>query len=255
MLSETAITQMQQERTERARAGLAKGDFKFSAAGQGWRMVNGDGKEFSVSLTTCTCQDFADRGPKLGLRCKHIEAARILFPASPDGQPVHTQTPEKSIPTQAPDKNIPAQGGNTMYLGNLPIIGHLGRDPEMRFTPSGKPVTNFSVAVNRQYTGGNGETVKETYWFKCTAWDKQAEICNQYLQKGRAVFVEGILQSRSWETGDGQKRSTIDVRAERIQFLGGGSKAEGSPAGQELTAKDAADQDTVISPEDIAWEE
>ena len=74
------------------------------------------------------------------------------------------------------------------------------------------------------------------------------------MQKGRAVFVEGILQSRSWETSDGQKRSTIDVRAERIQFLGGPVKAEGT-GNVEPALKDAGDQDTVISPEDIAWEE
>jgi single-strand DNA-binding protein len=88
-----------------------------------------------------------------------------------------------------------------------------------------------------------------------TAWDKQAEICNQYLQKGRAVFVEGILQSRSWETGDGQKRSTIDVRAERIQFLGAPVKTTEGAGNVEPAAKDTGDQDAVISPEDIAWEE
>ncbi|MBI3314782.1 MAG: single-stranded DNA-binding protein, partial [Candidatus Omnitrophica bacterium] len=99
-----------------------------------------------------------------------------------------------------------------------------------------------------------------------TAWDKQAEICNQYLQKGRAVFVEGILQSRSWETSDKQKRSTIDVRAERIQFLSGAPKSAEDAAAPPIGgaggtnpaiggAKDTNGQDEVISPEDIAWEE
>ena len=152
MLSPDVIAQMQQERTGRARAGLARGEFKFSSDGQGWQVTNGDGKQYTVTLTNCTCQDFVDRGPTLGLRCKHIEAARILFPAQPVEELAATQP-------QAMGKHVPLQGENTMYLGNLPIIGHLGRDPEMRFTPSGKPVTNFSVAVNRQYTGGNGETV------------------------------------------------------------------------------------------------
>lgn len=79
MLSNQNLVQMQQERTERARAGLAKGEFKFSSAGSDWRVVNGDGKQYTVSLTTCTCQDFTDRTAALGLRCKHIEAAHILF--------------------------------------------------------------------------------------------------------------------------------------------------------------------------------
>lgn len=113
-----------------------------------------------------------------------------------------------------------------MYLGNLPIIGHLGRDPEMRFTPSGKAVTNFSVAVNRQYTGGNGETVKETYWFKCTAWDKQAEICNQYLRKGSKVFIEGRLTAdpstggpRIWTKQDGTPQAGFELTIVTIKFL------------------------------------
>lgn len=225
MLSASVIAQMQQERTGRARAGLAKGEFKFSAAGQGWQVANGDGKQYSVTLTTCTCQDFADRGPTLGLRCKHIEAARILFPANTEEKPA-------AAPTQAPGETTPAQGGNTMYLGNLPIIGHLGRDPEMRFTSSGKAVTNFSVAVNRQYTGPStgsgqaGQTVKETYWFKCTAWDKQAEVCNQYLKKGSKVFVEGRLTAdpstggpRIWTKQDGTPQASFELTIATIKFL------------------------------------
>ena len=140
-------------------------------------------------------------------------------------------------------------------LNKVLLIGNLTKDPELRYTPNGTAVTNLRIAVNRKFKDRTGELKEDTCFMTVTAWDKQAEICNQYLQKGRAVFVEGILQSRSWETGDGQKRSTIDVRAERIQFLGGSAKAEGVSAGQEPTAKDAVDQDTVISPEDIAWEE
>jgi single-strand DNA-binding protein len=124
----------------------------------------------------------------------------------------------------------------------------------LRYTPNGTAVTNLRIAVNRKFKDRTGELKEDTCFITVTAWDKQAEICNQYLQKGRAVFVEGILQSRSWETGDGQKRSTIDVRAERIQFLNGPVKNENA-AGSEPAVKDAGDQDTVISPEDIAWEE
>ncbi|MEI7999495.1 MAG: single-stranded DNA-binding protein [Candidatus Omnitrophota bacterium] len=139
-------------------------------------------------------------------------------------------------------------------LNKVLLIGNLTKDPELRYTPNGTAVTNLRIAVNRKFKDRSGELKEDTCFITVTAWDKQAEICNQYLQKGRAVFVEGILQSRSWETGDGQKRSTIDVRAERIQFLGG-PRVEGqaAPSG-ENAAKDTNEPD-VISPEDIAWEE
>ena len=145
-------------------------------------------------------------------------------------------------------------------LNKVLLIGNLTKDPELRYTPNGTAVTNLRLAVNRKFKDRSGELKEDTCFLTVTAWDKQAEICNQYLQKGRAVFVEGILQSRSWETNDGQKRSTIDVRAERIQFLSGGPKsAEGAPAAsgeaQQPAAKDNNPQDEVISPEDIAWEE
>ena len=139
-------------------------------------------------------------------------------------------------------------------LNKVLLIGNLTKDPELRYTPNGTAVTNLRIAVNRKFKDRTGELKEDTCFITVTAWDKQAEICNQYLQKGRPVFVEGILQSRSWETGDGQKRSTIDVRAERIQFLGGTNKPEGA-GNTETTTKDAGDHDTVISPEDIAWEE
>ena len=148
-------------------------------------------------------------------------------------------------------------------LNKVLLIGNLTKDPELRYTPNGTAVTNLRLAVNRKFKDRNGELKEDTCFLTVTAWDKQAEICNQYLQKGRAVFVEGILQSRSWETTDKQKRSTIDVRAERIQFLSGPAKGgEGAPAasggeGQQpaTAAKDNNPQDEVISPEDIAWEE
>ncbi len=141
-------------------------------------------------------------------------------------------------------------------LNKVLLIGNLTKDPELRYTPNGTAVTNLRLAVNRKFKDRTGELKEDTCFLTVTAWDKQAEICNQYLQKGRAVFVEGILQSRSWETSDGQKRSTIDVRAERIQFLNG-PKAEGPSAqAPEGSHKDAdQQQDEVISPEDIAWEE
>ena len=143
-------------------------------------------------------------------------------------------------------------------LNKVLLIGNLTKDPELRYTPNGTAVTNLRIAVNRKFKDRTGELKEDTCFITVTAWDKQAEICNQYLHKGSPVFVEGILQSRSWETNDGQKRSTIDVRAERIQFLGG-LKTEGAQTGgasNEGGAKEINEpQDEVISPEDIAWEE
>jgi single-strand DNA-binding protein len=80
-----------------------------------------------------------------------------------------------------------------MYHTIIIIAGNVGRDPEMRYTPSGQPVTSFSVATNRQYTSSSGETVKETIWFRVTTWGKTAEVCNQYVKKGSKVLVEGTL--------------------------------------------------------------
>lgn len=141
-------------------------------------------------------------------------------------------------------------------LNKVLLIGNLTKDPELRYTPNGTAVTNLRIAVNRKFKDRTGELKEDTCFITVTAWDKQAEICNQYLQKGRAVFVEGILQSRSWETGDGQKRSTIDVRAERIQFLGGprGEGGQVSAPATESAPKENSESD-VINPEDIAWEE
>jgi len=98
-------------------------------------------------------------------------------------------------------------------------MGNLTRDPELRYTPSGTAVVNFGMAVNRRFTDQAGEKKEDTCFVRITVFGKQAETCNQYLNKGRAVFVEGRLQYRSWET-EGQKRSSLDVVAERVQFLG-----------------------------------
>jgi single-strand DNA-binding protein len=144
-------------------------------------------------------------------------------------------------------------------LNKVFLIGNLTKDPELRYTPNGTAVTNLRIAVNRRFKDRTGELKEDTCFVTVTAWDKQAEICNQYLQKGRQVFVEGILQSRSWETTDKQKRSTIDVRAERIQFLGGPKGMEPAMGADVSVAApksgDVDPQDEVVSPEDIAWEE
>lgn len=105
-------------------------------------------------------------------------------------------------------------------LNKVFLIGNLTKDPELRYTPQGIAVVNLRLATNRRFKDRNGEQKEETCFVTAVVWDKQAETCNQYLRKGRSVFIEGRLQSRSWEDNAGQKRNVLEVRAERVQFLG-----------------------------------
>ncbi|HEY3107496.1 MAG TPA: single-stranded DNA-binding protein, partial [Chloroflexota bacterium] len=104
-------------------------------------------------------------------------------------------------------------------LNKVMIIGNVGRDPEMRYTPSGSAVTSFSVAVSRRWTTPDNQTRDETEWFNVVAWDKLAETCNQLITKGRKVYIEGRLQTRSWEGQDGQKRYRTEVIAATMLLL------------------------------------
>ena len=105
-------------------------------------------------------------------------------------------------------------------LNKLMIIGHLGRDPEMRYTPSGRPVTTFSVATSRSWHSADGERHEETEWFNVVAWGSLAEICNQHLRKGQQVYVEGRLQTRRWEDSEGNKHYTTELVAKEMIMLG-----------------------------------
>ena len=107
------------------------------------------------------------------------------------------------------------------------IVGNLGRDPEMRYTPQGTPVTNFSVATNRKWTNADGTPGEETIWFRVSAWGRMAEVCNEYLSKGQQVFVEGRLRPdpetgapRIWTGNDGITRASFEVHANTVKFLG-----------------------------------
>ena len=119
------------------------------------------------------------------------------------------------------------------------LVGNLGRDPEMRYTPSGQAVTNFSVATNRQYTNSNGEQVKETIWFRVSTWGKQAETCNQYLKQGSRVLVEGRLTPdqatggpRVFTRQDGTTGSSFEVNAQTVRFLSTRGEDEGYSSGE-----------------------
>ena len=123
-------------------------------------------------------------------------------------------------------------------LNKVTIIGNTGQEPEMRFTPGGKPVTSFSVATNWMYTDQSGERKQETEWFNVVAWNRLAEQCNQFLAKGKLVYVEGRLHTRTWEGQDGQSHTRIEVIANRVIFLdrkgsegfGGETREETGPA-------------------------
>jgi len=116
---------------------------------------------------------------------------------------------------------------NRVYL-----MGNLTKDPELRYTPQGVAVANLRLAVNRRFKSKTGELKEEVCFITAVVWNKQAETCNQYLHKGSPLFIEGILQSRSWEDNTGAKRSVIEVRAQRVQFLGQGGGAKSQPAAQ-----------------------
>jgi single-strand DNA-binding protein len=110
-------------------------------------------------------------------------------------------------------------------LNKVMLIGNIGRDPEMRYTANGSAVTTFTLAVNRNFQSQEGERREETDWFEIVTWNKLAELCSQFLQKGRQAYVEGRLHTRSWEGQDGQKRYRTEVIAQTVLFLGspGGS--------------------------------
>jgi single-strand DNA-binding protein len=130
-------------------------------------------------------------------------------------------------------------------LNKVMIIGNVGSDPEMRFTPNGSPVTTFRMATSRTYTTAEGERKQETEWFSVVSWNKLAETCNQFLNKGKRVYVEGSLRTRSWDGQDGQKRSRVEVVANRVIFLDRAGTGAGvaplhdeAPATAELEADD-----------------
>jgi single-strand DNA-binding protein len=125
-----------------------------------------------------------------------------------------------------------------MSFHTVIVVGNLGRDPEMRYTPSGQPVTSFSVASSRSYNNTSGEKVDETIWFRVTAWGKLAETCNQYLHKGSKVLVEGRLTPdknggpRVWTKQDGTSGASFELNASTVRFLSTRGEGGGEPMGE-----------------------
>jgi single-strand DNA-binding protein len=112
------------------------------------------------------------------------------------------------------------------------LIGNLGRDPELRYTPGGQPVANFSIATSESWNKKDGSGREEkTEWHRIVAWGRTAELCAQYLSKGRSVYIEGRLQTREWENKEGQKQRTTEIVANTVQFMGGGQGGAGGAGG------------------------
>lgn len=116
-----------------------------------------------------------------------------------------------------------------MSVNKVILLGRLGQDPELKYTPSGASVCNFSLATSESWNDkASGQKQERTEWHRIVVWGKLAELCNQYLSKGRQAFVEGRLQTRSWEDKDGSKRYTTEINATTVQFIGGAQANSGS---------------------------
>jgi single-strand DNA-binding protein len=131
-----------------------------------------------------------------------------------------------------------------MSYHTIILVGNLGRDPEMRYTPSGQAVTNFSVAVNDNYTSSSGEKVERTIWFRISTWGKQAEVCNNYLKKGRKVLVEGRLVvdpatggPKIFQKNDGTSGAHFEVSASTVRFLSSRGDEEGGQGAAEASGE------------------
>lgn len=133
-------------------------------------------------------------------------------------------------------------------MNKIIIIGNVGVDPEMRFTPNGIPVTSFSVATNRYFNSPEGERKEETTWFRVVTFRKRAEYCSQFITKGQSVYVEGRLRMREWEGQDGQKRITIEVLADNVLSLD--KRAVATLPSEDIPAEGA---DEVMEPEDLPF--
>ncbi len=139
-----------------------------------------------------------------------------------------------------------------MSVNKVILVGHLGRDPETRYTGSGQAVANFSIATDESYKNKAGEKQKRTEWHRIILWGKQAEIAQKYLTKGALIFVEGRIQSREWEDKEKEKHTSFEIVATNFRMLGGGTKAAAATAGAtpDGAAEDAA---TEITDEDIPF--
>jgi len=136
-------------------------------------------------------------------------------------------------------------------LNKVMIIGHLGRDPEMRYTPSGRPVTTFTVAVSRSWNTVDGERHNETEWFNVVAWGNLAEICKQYLNKGQQVYIEGRLQTRRWDDKEGVKHTSTEIVANEMMMLG--ERRDHNNQNHQPSESSASDSDVTANEDEFPF--
>lgn len=128
-----------------------------------------------------------------------------------------------------------------MSVNKVILLGRLGQDPELKYTPGGAAVCNFSVATSESFTDKQGQKQEKTEWHRVVVWGKLAELCNQYLAKGRQAFIEGKIQTRSWDDKDGNKRFTTEIMATTVQFIGSNVKTEETPSKENNNTAFASD--------------
>jgi single-strand DNA-binding protein len=139
-----------------------------------------------------------------------------------------------------------------MSFNKIILVGNLGRDPELRYTPQGTPVCSFSMATNERRKDKSGEMQDQTTWFRVTLWGRQAETASQYLTKGRPVYIEGRLRVEEWTDRDGKSRQTLEVHATDMQFIGGARSEE--PLAEKAAAAGAGPAEQPdLSDEDIPF--
>jgi len=141
-------------------------------------------------------------------------------------------------------------------INKVILIGRVGRDPEIKYTPNGSPVAKFSLATDESYKDRNGEQQRRTEWHNIVAWSKLAEICGEYLTKGKQIYIEGSIRSRQWEDQSGNKRTSYEIVARTMQMLGSRADSErgaSAPASQERATPPPPPSDDAITDDDIPF--
>jgi len=229
----------QARRTAKAQAALAAGEFSINALSETeWQVRSASGRRYRVCLAKagqwqCDCPDFQDLAEARGLRCKHIEGVRLWQSQS-----------------QASTQLTTSERTEPMYHKVI-LVGNLGRDPEMRYTPNGKAVTNFTVATSEKWTGQDGQVQERTVWWRVSTFSKLAEICNDYLSAGQKVLVEGTMNAdpktgnpHIWTGQDGEPRANFELKAVLVKFLSS-SKNGASRTGAKAMPETDADEDEI----------
>ena len=140
-----------------------------------------------------------------------------------------------------------------MSFNKVILVGNLGRDPELRYTPQGTPVCSFTVATNEKRKDKAGEAQDHTTWFRVTLWGRQAETASQYLTKGRPIYVEGRLRLEEWTDRDGKQRYTLEVHATDMQFIGGGRADDAPSMGSKESSAETSSHEAELSDDDIPF--